>query len=40
MIDRIYDTFIDEEELRICDETTEKIIDSAWRPAPVQLRAN
>src|ERR1700761_4412254 len=28
MIDRIYDTFIDEEELRICDETTEKIIDS------------
>ena len=24
MIDRIYDTFIDEEELRICDETTEK----------------
>ena len=22
MIDRIYDTFIDEEELRICDETT------------------
>ena len=28
MIDRIYDTFIDEEELRICDETTEKIISS------------
>lgn len=28
MIDRIYDTFIDEEELRICDETTQKIIDS------------
>ena len=27
MIDRIYDTFIDEEELRICDETTHKIID-------------
>jgi deoxyhypusine synthase len=27
MIDRIYDTFIDEEELRICDETTQKIID-------------
>src|ERR1700761_1062169 len=25
MIDRIYDTFIDEEELRICDDTTEKI---------------
>src|SRR5487761_567351 len=28
MIDRIYDTFIDEEELRICDETTHKIADS------------
>jgi len=28
MIDRIYDTFIDEEELRICDETTEKIINT------------
>ncbi len=28
MIDRIYDTFIDEEELRICDEVTHKIIDS------------
>ncbi len=27
MIDRIYDTFIDEEELRICDATTEKIIN-------------
>jgi deoxyhypusine synthase len=25
MIDRIYDTFIDEEELRVCDETTEDI---------------
>ena len=28
MIDRIYDTFIDEEELRICDETTHAIINS------------
>src|ERR1035437_7593227 len=28
MIDPIYDTFIDEEELRICDDTTEKIINS------------
>ena len=27
MIDRIYDTFIDEEELRICDDTTEKVIN-------------
>jgi len=27
-IDRIYDTFIDEDELRICDETTMKIFDS------------
>jgi deoxyhypusine synthase len=26
-IDRIYDTFIDEEDLRICDETTQKIFD-------------
>ena len=36
MIDRIYDTFIDEEELRICDETTEKIINSL-EPRAVQL---
>src|SRR5215470_7911960 len=28
MIDRIYDTLIDEEELRVCDATTEKIADS------------
>ncbi|SEG65601.1 homospermidine synthase (spermidine-specific) [Bryocella elongata] len=28
MIDRIYDTFIDEEELRICDDVTHQIIDS------------
>ena len=27
MIDRIYDTFIDEEELRVCDDTTKKIFD-------------
>jgi deoxyhypusine synthase len=27
MIDRIYDTFIDEEDLRICDMTTKKIAD-------------
>jgi deoxyhypusine synthase len=27
MIDRIYDTFIDEEQLRICDEVTRKIFD-------------
>ena len=27
-IDRIYDTFIDEDELRVCDETTAKIFDS------------
>ncbi len=27
-IDRIYDTYIDEDELRICDETTAKIFDS------------
>jgi deoxyhypusine synthase len=28
MIDRIYDTFIDEEQLRICDDTTREITDS------------
>ena len=27
-IDRIYDTFIDEDELRICDDTTAAIFDS------------
>src|SRR5947208_1845227 len=27
-IDRIYDTFIDEEDLRVCDETTQRIFDS------------
>ena len=28
MIDRIYDTFIDEEDLRICDNTTKEIADT------------
>ena len=28
MIDRIYDTFIDEEELRVCDDVTKEIFDS------------
>ena len=37
MIDRIYDTFIDEEELRICDETTQKIFDSL-EPRPYSSR--
>jgi deoxyhypusine synthase len=37
MIDRIYDTFIDEEELRICDETTEKVINS-MKPAAYSSR--
>ena len=37
MIDRIYDTFIDEEELRICDDTTEKIINSL-APKPYSSR--
>ena len=36
-IDRIYDTFIDEEELRTCDETTQKIIDSL-EPRPYSSR--
>jgi len=37
MIDRIYDTLIDEEELRICDETTEKIAN-AIPPRPHSSR--
>ena len=37
MIDRIYDTFIDEEELRICDETTQKIFDDV-EPRPHSSR--
>src|SRR5579872_1589436 len=37
MIDRIYDTLIDEEELRICDETTQKIADSL-DPRPYSSR--
>lgn len=37
MIDRIYDTFIDEAELRICDETTEKITNSL-KPRPYSSR--
>ena len=37
MIDRIYDTFIDEEELRVCDETTQKIFDEL-EPRPYSSR--
>jgi deoxyhypusine synthase len=37
MIDRIYDTFIDEEELRICDETT-KLIADRLEPRPYSSR--
>ncbi len=37
MIDRIYDTFIDEEELRVCDHTVEKIADSL-PPRPYSSR--
>ncbi len=36
-IDRIYDTYIDEDELRVCDETTEKIFDSL-EPRPYSSR--
>lgn len=36
-IDRIYDTFIDEDELRICDETCGKIFDS-MEPKPYSSR--
>jgi deoxyhypusine synthase len=37
MIDRIYDTFIDEEELRICDDTTKQIFDDL-EPRPHSSR--
>jgi deoxyhypusine synthase len=37
MIDRIYDTYIDEEELRICDETIAKIANSL-PPRPYSSR--
>lgn len=37
MVDRIYDTLIDEEELRICDETTQKIFDDL-DPKPYSSR--
>src|SRR5215469_177109 len=37
MIDRIYDTFINEEELRICDETTHQIANSL-EPRPHSSR--
>ena len=36
-IDRIYDTYIDEDELRVCDETTEKIFNSL-EPRPYSSR--
>lgn len=36
-IDRIYDTFIDEDELRICDDTTAEIFDS-MEPKPYSSR--
>lgn len=36
-IDRIYDTYIDEEDLRVCDETIKKIADSL-EPRPYSSR--
>jgi deoxyhypusine synthase len=36
-IDRIYDTFIDEEELRVCDDTTRQIADDL-EPRPYSSR--
>ena len=36
-IDRIYDTFIDEEELQVCDKTIKKIADSL-KPRPYSSR--
>jgi deoxyhypusine synthase len=37
MIDRIYDTLIDEEELRVCDDTMQKVIDG-MEPGPYSSR--
>jgi deoxyhypusine synthase len=37
MIDRIYDTFIDEQELRVCDDTTRRIFDDL-DPRPYSSR--
>jgi len=37
MVDRIYDTLIDEEELRVCDDTT-KIIADSLEPRPYSSR--
>ena len=37
MIDRIYDTLIDEEELRLCDDTCKVIADSL-DPRPYSSR--
>src|SRR5579862_8088656 len=37
MIDRIYDTLIDEEELRVCDETVHKILEG-MEPKPYSSR--
>ena len=37
MIDRIYDTFIDEEELRLCDDVTREVTDSL-EPRPYSSR--
>ena len=38
MIDRIYDTYIDEEELRVCDDTVAQIANSL-HPRPYSSRA-
>jgi deoxyhypusine synthase len=38
MVDRIYDTYIDEEQLRVCDETIQRIADSL-PPVPTSSRA-
>src|SRR6202012_4286047 len=37
MIDRIYDTLIDEDELRICDDTIQKVVDEL-EPKPYSSR--
>ena len=39
-LDRIYDTLIDEEELRVCDETTQKVFDEMEVGAHQQPRVH
>ena len=39
-IDRIYDTYIDEEELQNCDGTIYEICEQPWSPAPIRAASS